>query len=389
MISGKSSYLEEITSHSRMRSVGLDNEIDGSTPPSVFIGRWNYPKVYAGPMLASEKGDTKIMDSPERWIPGKRSQEEIVSYRLGLVRCKRRLRIDDLDNKLVGTLQDVSLAENSIDSEAKFRRTPRGSYFSEDSTTYGPSGDLDRFSMDNTKWNHDLERVYYDTDLKAVDALCDLHKRGVPFSSIQKAFSTGTMGLEGRRKLVPTRWSITAVDSTLGDHLLNEIRHFDPIDSVRVHEFTSLHNYYSVILFPSAWQYQWQEAFLRIKANEEMLFGDHEPLTGKKGYSSVGGCFYSSRMAVLEELSRQEVQAGAIVLREAYRGYIPLGVFNVRENVRNAMAQEHREFEDVKDALKYVSGKLHLPLTRYISQGKILNDVLRRKQTRLDDFLKK
>lgn len=49
-------------------------------------------------------------------------------------------------------------------------------------------------------------------------------------------------------------------------------------------------------------------------------------------------------MAVLEALERERRQAGAIILREAYAGYVPLGVFNVRENVRNAMHQKPLEF---------------------------------------------
>ncbi len=52
-----------------MQSVDVGKEIDGSTPPSVFIGSWNYPKVYAGPMIAPLSGDTTIMDMPESWNP--------------------------------------------------------------------------------------------------------------------------------------------------------------------------------------------------------------------------------------------------------------------------------------------------------------------------------
>ena len=385
-MSGKMSYLDDITSHSNMRSVKLGNEIDGSSPPSVFIGKHNYPKVYAGPMVTPQKGDTRIMDSPESWISGKKTQEEIISYRLGLVRGKKRVKVDNLDERLIRTLQDISLSERSVDSETRFTKAPKGSVFSEDSTAYGPSGDIDKIDIDNTRWNRELERAYYDMDLKANEALIDLHRKGVPFSSIQKALSVGAMGNGKRRRLVPTRWSITAVDSTLGDHLRNQVRYCNIIDTCRVYEFSSLNNYYSVILFPSAWQYEWMEAFLRIRGNEEMLFGDHEPITGKRGYSTVGGCFYSCRMAVLEELAKQKIQAGAVVLREAYRGYVPLGVFNVRENVRSAMVQDPIEFEDFRGAFEYVSAKLKLSKERYLSQGKVLYDTLSGRQSRLDEF---
>ena len=51
MIISKSAYLKKLTSQMKMKSINVGEEIDGSTPPSVFIGSWNYPKVYAGPMM--------------------------------------------------------------------------------------------------------------------------------------------------------------------------------------------------------------------------------------------------------------------------------------------------------------------------------------------------
>ena len=56
-------------------------------------------------------------------------------------------------------------------------------------------------------------------------------------------------------------------------------------------------------------------------------------------------------MAVLEALEKEGKQAGAIILREARQGYIPLGVFNVRENVRHAMGSVPREFNGLPELL--------------------------------------
>jgi hypothetical protein len=92
-------------------------------------------------------------------------------------------------------------------------------------------------------------------------------------------------------------------------------------------------------------------------------------------------------MAVLEALFREKKQAGAIIFREAYRGYVPLGVFNVRENVRNAMMQRPAEFEDVRSALKYVSTKLSLPVTRFICESTLLREILKGRQATLSYFL--
>ena len=389
MINGKTAYLKKLTSKIKMQSVDVGKELEGSTPPSVFIGSWNYPKVYAGPMIAPLQGDTTIMDMPESWIPQEKTQDEIIGYRMSLVRGKQQVGIRDLENGFVEKLQDISLASKSIGSEAEFGNKPRGQSFSDEHAPHGPSAIIQKFDIENVKWDHQLEKVFYDSDLRAADALINLHNKGVPFSNMQKAFSVGAMGVGKRRRLVPTRWSITACDSTIADILLRDVRQYDILDVHRVYEFKSLNNYYAVLLMPTEWQYEWMEAFLRVMGNEELIFSDSESNAGKKGYSTVGGCYYTCKMAILEALAQEKVQAGAIVLREAYNGYVPLGVFNVRENVRNAMSQPPREFEDMKTALDYISLKLRLPMKRFVEQSSLLKELLQSRQTTLDSFIPK
>ncbi len=383
---GKGAYLREITSSMNMKSVDVGRKLDGTTPPAVFIGSWNYPKVYAGPMIAPVSGECGIMDTPEEWIPGQATQEQIIGYRLNLVRGKHPVSVMSLDDRFVEKLQEIALSEGSVSSSAGFLHTPAGFSFSDEHTPHGPSAPLESLDIGNSTFERNLEKVYHDTDQTASDAITDLHQKGVTFSSIQKALSAGTMGIGKRRRLVPTRWSITACDTTIGNRLLSEVKSNNPIDCWRVHEFSSLNNHYAVLLMPTGWQYEWTEAFLRIIGNEEMVFSDYELHTGKKEYSRVGGCFYSCRMAVLEALARQNEQAGAIVLREARKGYVPLGVFNVRENVRNALARPPLEFEDMKSALEHISIKMTLPVKRFVSEGILLNDMMHSRQATLQDF---
>jgi hypothetical protein len=386
MIKGKAAYLKRLTSKIKMPSVDIGKELDGSTPPSVFIGSWNYPKVYAGPMITPLHGDTSIMDTPESWIPDQKTQEDIIGYRLNLVRGKQTVKITDLDNVFVEKLQEISLASNSIDSEAEFGSKPRGMSFNEQHAPHGPSALIEKFDINNVKWDRELEKAFYDNDLKAADAVMHLHQKEVPFSSMQKAFSMGTMGIDDNRKLVPTRWSITACDSTIGNRLLREVKNYDVIETHRVYEFSSLNNYYAILLLPQEWEFEWMEAFLHVLGREELIFSDYEHNSVKKGYSRVGGCYYTSKMAVLESLASEKKQSAAIILREAYQGYIPLGVFNVRENIRSAMSQPYREFEDMKTSLDYIASNLKLPLQKFVKQSDILKELLQSRQTTLDCF---
>ena len=383
---GKGAYLRQLTAATtHMQSVAVGKELEGSSPPSVFIGSWNYPDIYAGPMIAPVHGDTAIMDMPESWISLHKTQEEIIGYRLNLVRGKRMVNAAALDDQFVEKLQEISLSSSSIESEAAFKSAPAGTSFSEEHTPFGPSAPIERFEIESGRWDRNLEKIFYDTDMKSADAVIDLHKQGVPFSSIQKAFSAGTMGSRGRR-LVPTRWSITACDTMIGDHLLKDVKKCPVLDTWRVHEYSSLNNNYAVILMPTGWQYEWSEAFLHVLGNEELVFSDHEGNKKKTEYSPLGGCYYSCKMAVLEALAQERIQAGAIILREALCGYVPLGVFNVRENVRSAMQQPAKEFEDIRSALSHISEKFTLPMQRYIEEGSLLKNTIRERQCMLSDF---
>jgi hypothetical protein len=385
---GKGAYLKKITSGTlKWKSVEVGEKLDGSSPPSVFIGSYGYPKVLVGPMVTPTQGDTFVMDTPESWIPKKYGQDDIIKFRLDLVRGKKEVGIKDIDHRLVRKMQEISLASDSVESEAEFKHKPRGITFNEEHQPFGPSAALEKFDIGNTKWERHLEKVYYDTDWKAADAVSKLYGDGVLFSQMQKAFSTGTMGIGKNRKLVPTRWSITAVDTILANNLYDQVKYFDAIENYQVFEFSSLNNYYAVILTPTPWQYEWIEAFIHVLGREEMIFADQEYTKGKTGYSSVGGCYYSCKFAVLEALKRMKKQAGAIVLREAYEGYVPLGVFNVRENVRNAMKQMPKEFDSYRAVLNHVSTKLKLPISRFMNQGVLIKEMLKSRQTTLSQGL--
>ncbi|MCG2828706.1 Nre family DNA repair protein [Methanothermobacter sp. K4] len=387
MIRSKYAFLKRLTRDLKMRSIDVGEELEGATPPSVFIGSWNYPRVYAGPMIAPMQGEVEIFDSPERWIPESKTQEEIIDYRLNLIRGKQLVGVRDLDNHLVEKLQEISLSSGAIESEAQFRKKPRGLFFSEEQTPHGPSAVLENFEIENVKWDRELERAHYDTDLRAGEAIVELHRKGTPFSAIQKALSVGALGDARKRRLVPTRWSITACDSTLADHFHRRVLEYEILDTYRVHEFESLKNRYLILLTPSEWQYEWMEAFIK-RDGRAMIFSDHETLKGKGGYSRVGGCYYSARMAVLEALDREEKQAGAIILREAYPGYVPLGVFNVRENVKNAMRVRPHEFNSLKEALEFMDRKLKLGLDAFRRRSNLLRDISSSRQTTLDSFFR-
>ena len=378
-----------------LKSVPLmaSEDIDGVSPPSVFIGRIGYPYVYAGPLVPPVHEDTSLFDMPEQWF-GK-SIDEIVGFRSLLVRGKHRVHVQKFSEagKIVEQTRELALAENCVDIELNLTKKPRGFFFMDDDVQpFGPSAPIRDLQVGNARFEQRIEKAYYDTDLKAVPAVRELYSRGVAVTKIQRAFSVGAFGLEKNRRLVPTRWSITAVDDIVGKNLMREVRGFPEINEVRVYESVYLDNVFEVIMIPNRWSYESIEAWYpgtvwKPNGQETVMFGDWEENAGRTTYAQIGGCYYSARLAVCELLVKERRQATVVVLREARPGYImPVGVWQVRENVRNAMRQKPFVFKSLEEALRFVGGRFEIPLKRWIVQSELLRKALFQK--RITDFFK-
>jgi hypothetical protein len=335
-------------------------EIDGSTPPGVFVGRVGYPRVYVGPLIPPERGDTKLLDTPELWL-GK-SIQDIIDYRFSLIRGKSLIEVHDAvdPGRYLLDLHDLALSSSSVDVSAKFKKKPRMAVaLSEETQPYGPSALIQNLKIVPSSGEQRLEAVYYDCDLLAVDGMVELYRGGVEVSRIQRTLSLGMLGVDEQRKIVPTRWSITAVDDTLSKDLLRRIRKYPVVDKYEVYKYEYLDNWYTAILSPRNWAFEWIEAWFPGTAwnetgNVPAMMGDHEPFEGRTTYASVGGCYYSTRLAVAEALERMGRQASALVLREIRPGYVlPVGVWNVRESVRAALRTQPNMFDDFQHALQF------------------------------------
>ncbi len=379
--------------NSFLKSVPLmsSEDIAGASPPSVFIGRIGYPHVYVGPLVPPVHEDTSMFDLPEHWF-GK-SIDEIVGFRSLLVRGKHRVHVQEFSQagKIMDHTRELALADDSVDMELNLTKKPRGSIFMDDNVQpFGPSAPIKDLHVGNSRFNQHVEKAYYDTDLKATEAVKDLYSRGVLVSKIQKAFSVGAFGVEKKRRLVPTRWSITAVDDIISKGLVAQVKTFPEINEYRVYESVYLDNVFEILLIPAQWSYESMEAWYPGTAwnpsgGSVIIYSDAEGNSGRTTYAQIGGCYYSARLAVCEQLVKERRQATAIVLREARPGYImPIGVWQVRENVRNAMRQKPYQFKNLNDSLKFISGRFEIPMHQWIIQGKLLRKTLFQK--RISDF---
>lgn len=376
-----------------LKSVPLmaNEDIAGMSPPSVFIGRIGYPNVYAGPLVPPVHEDTSIFDLPERWF-GK-SIDEIVGFRSLLVRGKHRVNVNNFKTagKILDATRELALADNSVDTELNLTKKPRGSIFLDDDVQpFGPSAPIRDLRVGNTRFDDRIEKAYYDTDLHATEAVLDLYNRGVFVTKIQKAFSVGAFGVEKKRRLVPTRWSITAVDDIVSKSLREKVKTYPEINEYRVYESIYMDNVFEILMIPAQWSYESMEAWYpgtvwNPAGKSVAIFSDYEGNGGRTTYAQIGGCYYSARLATCEQLFKEKRQATVIVLREARPGYImPIGVWQVRENVRNAMRQKPFMFKSLAESLQFIGGRFEIPLGRWIRQSELLKRALFQKT--LTDF---
>lgn len=383
--------LMKFYSYSRARPLIDGTDLHGNSPPGVFIGRIGYPHVYIGPLIPPHEGDTSHYDTPETWVG--RGIGEIMDFRSSLVRGKYRVEITDVEknDRIVELTREMALAREPAPADAQFTKRPAGRIaLGDDIQPFGPSAPLQKLDVGNIKFDNRIERAFYDKDLKAADATLSLYRDGTLVSKIQKAFSVGAFGLRKNRKFVPTRWSITAVDSIIGLDILSRVKTCPWINEYRVYETYELDNRWIVLMIPERWCYELIEAWYPNTAWNPFglsiaIYSSHEFFEGRKTYAEIGGCYYAARMASGELLQSEGRQAGVCIMRETHPGYVmPVGVWNVRENVRNALRKQPRKFATLKEALFFASTRLDIPIKRWITNSAVLRDAMY--QRKIDDW---
>jgi DNA repair protein NreA len=222
--------------------------------PSVFIGHYGYPNVFAGPLGALE--ERQEIDDPSQWI--KKDYAEIIELRSLMIRSKQAQNIFSAD-RFTHDMQDISLATNSPDIEVGFKKKPLLKFsVSQYTQPMGPTGMIDKFKVvENPKIPNFVEAVVTD-DLKANDSAVSLYSKGIDVYKITTILSAGTLGI--KKKLVPTRWSITATDDIIAKNLIKDIREFRQIDDILVFESQHLDNHFLIFLMPGSWEFENFEA---------------------------------------------------------------------------------------------------------------------------------
>ena len=355
------------------------DSISGTSPPSVFVGSYNYPKVFVGPMVPPIHGNTELLDSPEKW-KGK-SLEEIINFRLNLVRGIQKTSVDQTEGRYIENLQEVTMSSKPTDLDLIFNKKVSSNVSIDgESAPFGPVGEIKSAKFSGSMSSVPIEKIFYDKDMKADDAVLKLYNSGIQISKIQKCFSIGMLGK--KRKLVPTKWSITATDDIISKSIKDEILENNLIDTCKIFSYEHLGNVFSVLLFPHRWVFEMIEAWY---SNGILGFGaDNEDARGIDHPPNIAGAYFAAKLGVLEYLSKNKIQAGVLIFREIRPEYaIPVGVWQVREGIREAMKQQPQIVSDFNQAIEVASTKTSVSKKEWISNGNMIN-LLRQKT--LQDF---
>jgi DNA repair protein NreA len=353
------------------------------TAPSVFVGRYDYPNLNVGIMAPPDKveKEAEIYDAPKEWNVRNFQVEDVLNCRGALINSRFKSHIKAKPRFLEMT-QEVALSSKPVDIEFKLEKKPTYSFKTSDvETVLGARAKLKKASFNSTpKIDHKVDYIVSD-DLKSVEQLNTLYKKGYDETFLTRVLSTGNLGLKKNRKLVPTRFSITAVDSTLGNKLVKDIKNYKEID----YNFFFggyLGNYYLILVFPRLWSYELFEMYMPfslLNPNSEMKYTtDFEPYQGRKKYAEeTAGGFYSVRLGILEKLKALKRQGAVLALRFITPEYTtPLGVWITREATRNAM-QTARTFSSEKELLDYSKNylltKFNFNIDTILKESKLFN----------------
>jgi hypothetical protein len=385
----------------------ISENIAGATPPSIFVGSYSYPNVKVGPLIPPLHGNTTVLDRPEDWI-GK-GIKEIIGYRLSLVRgiCSPgssdglNVNANLASGKNIELLQELAMANKPTETEASLDKRPmldldedisssgrRRSRFDMESVQFGLTARIRNLKVSSTiSVDKRIEKAFYDSDLPSKEAIGNLYESGLEISKIVKVLSVGMLGTKKNRKLVPTRWSISATDQTISANLIKKIQDNPSIDLCEVYKFSHLGNHYSIILYPdNAWSFEMQEGWLDNNGNLGLGM-DHETTNGLDHYPSIAGSYFAARLSIAEHLSKIKRKSGAMVLREIHPEYVvPVGVWQIREGIREAMKIKGKKFEILDKAMDYAASVLSISKDEWIRNSKAYH--YKKNQRKISDYFK-
>jgi hypothetical protein len=356
------------------------------TAPAPFVGRYGYPYVNVG-ILAPQKHDEDAWayDAPRHWAQQNMGIADVAAFRASLVNSRFTSNVKQPD-KLVEIAQDVAMSAKPVDINVELEKKPSLNLQTDRWVApMGPQAKLKKLQLSsNPRIPTRVQKFYDDTDALASEAVVNLYEHSLDENALSRMLSVGVFGKQ--RKLVPTRWSITATDDILGNNFLEKVRE-QQIGEYAAYFGSFLGNYYLLLFFPEQWSYELFEMYVKPGVLEYST--DNEEFAGRKNYAeNCAGGYYTVRMAIAEHLMNQKKQNSVLALRFITDEYVlPLGVWVTREATRKALTGKPITFVSRELMLNYAQliakKKFGLDITQILQKSKLIKE----KQKTIKSFI--
>ncbi|MFZ5955739.1 MAG: hypothetical protein ACOYT4_04910 [Nanoarchaeota archaeon] len=359
----------------------IKTHFSGSSPPEIFVGHANYPNVFSGILSPAQYGETEIFSIPELWVKNNLSIEKILEYR-GQMIYGRSMGNIKAQQKLNSSMQEFAMASKSVSAEFFLKKKPILNFTPSKifSIMANPAPIEKVILEENPKVEKKVDYLVSDYDVKATAALEELYKSSIQTSYLQKLLSAGLLGVKSQRKLVPTRWAITAIDDILSKKLLEKIKSYSEIDEMQIFSSEYNGNHYEFLVLPSMFSFEVIEAEMpenMWNQSQKLFFmQDYEGFFSRKKYASnVAGAYYANRLGVCEYLEKIKKQASILILREVRpEYYAPLGVGILREITRKAFEQNPEKPNSLQEAFGLMQSRMKININEYLKNSRIIKD---------------
>ncbi len=245
----------------KFKNLGNISKIDGTSPPSVFIGsKLKYPLVNVGILSPLDKDDNAwVYDNEKYWANNNFQINDVLKLRGSLLNSRFQSQVHDTrtNKKFLQIAQDIAIASKPVDVEIELKKNlnlDKGQ--DRVITPHGMHAGLKQAKITgNVKINPKVDRMMND-EIKASEGMEYLYKNNFDEYSLSKILSVGALGLKKNKKLVPTRWSITATDDTLGKVLMKSVKEYKWIENYELFTGEFLGNQYIILLLPSVFSFE-------------------------------------------------------------------------------------------------------------------------------------
>ncbi len=364
----KRKFYEEIKAYQQTLKPTKERVGFGSAP---IVGEKNYPFL-ATHNISNEDKKTSFFETGNLV---KKSYNEILPLKAkSILGSTQKNYIKKPKARIVEELRDIYKSKTAIEMQSSFDKeiTFNKILSSKVAGVMGSQNELTKLeAQENTRTSNKIEK-FTANDIKAREAIISLYEKGVSEHQIINLLALGSFGIEINRKLVPTKWAISAYDQTIDNYLHKKIQKYSLINQYEIYQDRDKGNDFIIILLPDTFSaeivetwdisgFDQSEATGKWKTDKKMIIEqDYVGNNNKLGYTepNCSGGYWATKSPINRFLDQRKKQASYISIRFIDNYEIPLGVVFVRECARKALKNcifKSSSQKEVEDFLKQYS----------------------------------